>query len=78
MIWVHHGDGKWTARGHGRHWKIERARRNPDYDVHTSLTYAWLYSLLSCPLDAAFWEEVKTDCATPQEAREAAPTAQSV
>jgi len=78
MIWVHHGDGKWNARGHGRHWKIQRGRRNPDYDPHTSPTWQWwLYDLLARPLDGGEWKEIKTDSESPQQAREAAPAPQA-
>lgn len=76
MIWRHHGDGKWTARGQGRHWRVERDGSNPDYDVHAPLSRSWFYTLSSRPLSGGDWQAVRVQCATPQEAREAAPAPQ--
>lgn len=74
MIWVHHGDGKWTARGHGRAWRIERDGRAPDYSPRTSpLSRYWLYTLSSRLLEGEEWEEVAQGCATAEDAKGAAP-----
>jgi hypothetical protein len=64
MIWVHDGDGNYAARGNGRAWKIERR-----FNGHGG----WLYDLSTRPLDVEEWETLRVDCATPQEAKEAAP-----
>lgn len=77
MIWVHQGDGKWTARGHGREWLVTRDGRNPDYTARMPMSRAWLYALMSRPLGAHEYVAVVEGCATAEEAREAAPTAQS-
>lgn len=73
MIWVHKGDGKWTAQGYGRCWKVERGGRNLAFTAHDPMTRAWFYTLSTRPLDVEEWQEVKSGCASPEEAREAAP-----
>lgn len=72
MIWVDKGDGKFTARGYGREWLVQRDGRNPEYTAHMPLSRAWLYALLSRPLGSHKFIECVTGCATPSEAREAA------
>jgi hypothetical protein len=77
MIWVHHGDGNWTAKGSGYLWKIARSSRNPDYDVHSPIWQCWLYSLSRCPLGTDEWETVTADGKVPGELRKDAPASQS-
>jgi hypothetical protein len=73
MIWVHHGDGQWTARGHGHRWKVQRGGHNNDYDVRRDPIWQWwLYDLLACPMGREEWQAIKTGCATPQDAKAAA------
>jgi hypothetical protein len=76
MIWVHKGDGKWVAQGHGREWLVTRHGRNPEYTAHMPMSRAWLYALMSRPVGAHEYVEVVEGCATPEEARAAAPSPQ--
>lgn len=76
MIWRDHGDGKFTARGHGREWLVTRDGRNPEYTAHMPMSRAWLYALLSRPLGAHEYVAVIRECETPDAARACAPVAE--
>jgi hypothetical protein len=77
MIWVHKGDDKWEARGHGCEWLVTRDGRNPEWSArHDPMSRAWLYALMSRPLGAHEYEPVAQGCKTPEEARQAAPAPQ--
>lgn len=76
MIWKHHGDGKWTARGHGFQWKVSRGSRNPGYDVHKPIWTSWFYTLSRRDValswqddDESGWEVVVADQESPGAAR---------
>lgn len=76
MIWRDLGDGKYTARGHGREWLVTRDGRNPEYTAHMPMSRAWLYALMSRPLGAHEYVAVIRECETPDAARACAPTAE--
>lgn len=75
MMWTAQGDGVFTARGHGRMWRIERGRRNPDFTAHTPLSRAWLLNVLSAPLGTDDWTVVAEGVVTLDDAKRAATAA---